>query len=350
MKRLSFCIILILLIIAASGAPQAKVTGECYNCHTMHNSQGGSSMAYDFNETSFTETDTPKDCLLIYSCLGCHSATDDATWQDAITKAPIVFNTSAPTYGANGLAGGNFYYVSGTVDDTGHNVLSNTDGTLTAPPGDENTTGITTVLTCAGTKGCHGDRAISGSLAAIKSAHHANAGEQLTTASTVANSYRFLKGVQGYEDSDWQATTSVGAIPDHNEYKAGTLGGTESGIATPAGASISGLCGECHGNFHGSADTQASSPFLRHPVDLVIPASGEYASMSTTYNLTVPVGRTTVPDAPSAAVAAGTDAVICLSCHRAHASPNSKMMRWDYKSATVSTAISGCNVCHTSKN
>ena len=130
----ALCCLLFAILICIPSLLEAKVTGVCSNCHTMHNSQNGSAVAYDFNETSFTKTDTPKDCLLIYSCLGCHSATTAATWQDAITKAPIVFNTSAPTYGVNGLAGGNFYYVSGTVDDTGHNVLSNTDGTLTAPP------------------------------------------------------------------------------------------------------------------------------------------------------------------------------------------------------------------------
>ncbi|NOZ26181.1 MAG: cytochrome c3 family protein, partial [Nitrospirae bacterium] len=49
-------------------------------------------------------------------------------------------------------------------------------------------------------------------------------------------------------------------------------------------------------------------------------------------------------------VTAGTDRVICLSCHRAHGSPYFKMLRWDYRSTTLATALSGCNACHTSKN
>ena len=81
---------------------EAKVTGSCSNCHTMHNSQNGQPMAYDFDGTSFTKTSTPKDGLLIYNCLGCHSATDGITWQDSVTRAPIVFNTVEPTYGAMG--------------------------------------------------------------------------------------------------------------------------------------------------------------------------------------------------------------------------------------------------------
>jgi hypothetical protein len=43
---------------------------------------------------------------------------------------------------------------------------------------------------------------------------------------------------------------------------------------------------------------------------------------------------------------------MCLSCHRAHASSNFKMMRWDYKGwpACLPGCTNGCNVCHTTKN
>ncbi|MBI4843227.1 MAG: hypothetical protein HY809_02740 [Nitrospirae bacterium] len=94
----------------------------------------------------------------------------------------------------------------------------------------------------------------------------------------------------------------------------------------------------------------SASPWLRHPTDMVLPASGEYNSY-TNYDLLAPVARAD-PDSVADTTRAypGTDIVMCLSCHRAHASPYYKMLRWDYKSTVLSTALSGCNVCHTSKN
>jgi predicted CXXCH cytochrome family protein len=41
---------------------------------------------------------------------------------------------------------------------------------------------------------------------------------------------------------------------------------------------------------------------------------------------------------------------MCLSCHGAHATDYYKILRWDYRSSVLSTAISGCIVCHTSKD
>ncbi|CAD7777657.1 MAG: hypothetical protein KIIPBIDF_00918 [Candidatus Methanoperedenaceae archaeon GB50] len=38
---------------------------------------------------------------------------------------------------------------------------------------------------------------------------------------------------------------------------------------------ISGLCAECHGDFHGSSDDiGSSSPWLRHPTDIQLPGTG----------------------------------------------------------------------------
>lgn len=347
-KTLMSAFLTAIVVFVLMAGSEAKVTGVCVNCHTMHNSQNGSAVAYDFNETSFTKTDTPKDCLLIYSCLGCHSATDSGgTWQHV--GAPVVFNTVGPiTYGANGLAGGNFYYVSGIVDNTGHNVLSNTDDTPPAlgntPPGG---TVMTSQLTCAGEFGCHGDRS-SGktNITGLKGAHHTS--DSTIDGSNVGKSYRFLNGILGKEDTDWEQDN---INTSHNEYK-GAIGFTVT-------TTISYLCGECHGNFHSSAGvgSTGASPWLRHPTDIALKITGEYASY-TTYSMVAPVARPN-PDSvlSTSTVYPGTDIIMCLSCHRAHASPNFKMMRWNYKSTTllsatpvITDALYGCVVCHTSKN
>ncbi len=177
---------------------------------------------------------------------------------------------------------------------------------------------------------------------------------------SVGLSYRFLKGVKGGEDSDWQATTGP---TNHNEYKGATSMGLSS-LTSPANNTMSGLCAECHGYFHGteSSNIGSASPWLRHPIDIILPGASissikEYqfynggTGTNNPYSLDAPVGRVNIPNNPSGFVNPGTvDAVVmCLSCHRAHASPYFKMVRWDYKS-WPGTGANGCNVCHTSKN
>jgi len=339
------CLLFALCTLLFAMQLEAKITGSCANCHTMHNSQGGSVVAKD---DSGNLTDTPHGSLLIYSCMGCHSKTDAATWKDSITNAPIVLNTVEPTYGAKGLAAGNFYYVSETVDNTGHNVLSNTDEVLVdTPPGG---TALTAQLSCAGTWGCHGhngrqsgDTAVDDQISAMKGAHHGDDTPPLAGSLTdVSKNYRFLLGIKGKEDSDWEYDN---INTSHNEYQGSTSSATNT---------ISYLCGECHGKFHtwigGASEVGTASPWLRHPTDTALKSTGEYAGY-TLYNMLAPVARLN-PDSVTdpTAVDPGTDIIMCLSCHRAHASPHFKMMRWDYKSSTLSTALSGCLVCHTSKN
>jgi len=79
----------------------------------------------------------------------------------------------------------------------------------------------------------------------------------------------------------------------------------------------------------------AVSPFIRHPTDVSLPATGEYTAYKGC-KLSAPVARLTVPDGASSSVAPGSDAVMCLSCHVAHASNYPDMLRWDY-----STMIAG---------
>lgn len=61
------------LVTAFSAPAAAKVTGACVNCHTMHNSQGGSPMATD------TYGIPPYGNLLVDACVGCHSSSKSST-------------------------------------------------------------------------------------------------------------------------------------------------------------------------------------------------------------------------------------------------------------------------------
>jgi len=350
LKRLSFSIILIFLVTAVSDMPQAKVTGVCSNCHTMHNSQGGVAMA-DYGGTS---GENP--CLTRGDCIGCHAYNTSGSVNVVDiggSLVPQVWHNAATD-----LAAGNFKYIApADDDDTGHNVAAiDQEGntSMFAPPGDQHTSGITqtggTVLTCAGQYGCHGDRTETSQIAAVKGAHHTN--DSTIDGNSVGTSYRFLKGVLGLENTEtsWRNVDAT----DHNEYKGATSPGTSS-LTSPASNTMSGFCAECHGYYHGSGTDEtggSASPWMRHPTDFSLPSTGEYTAY-TTYSVVAPVARVTISSTPSGTIdPTGTDddILMCLSCHGAHATNNYKLMRWDYKSTTLATALSGCNVCHTSKN
>jgi len=63
------------------------------------------------------------------------------------------------------------------------------------------------------------------------------------------------------------------------------------------------------------------------------------------------MGKDTTPDI---LLIEDGDMVICLSCHRAHASDQPDMLRWDYNLMIVDrtgpAAGTGCFKCHTDKD
>jgi hypothetical protein len=333
-----YIILICLSILLFPAQLRARVaTGACSECHTVHNSQGNDAVAYKLNASynGFDSDLTPNAMLLVSDCVGCHTSTGAST---IVSNVPIVFNTGALS---NPLAGGNFSSVR-TDDVYGHNVsgIKAQDGNLgLTPPGG---TALSSQLTCAGEFGCHGDRSGgNNNFTGLSSAHHTDDSGGITGAS-VGLSYRYLDGILGKEDSNWEQDNTN---TSHNEYNGSTSSSTDT---------ISYLCSQCHGDFHtwegGALEVGTASPWLRHPTDIALKSSGEYAGY-TSYSMTAPVARPDPNAVPSTTqVVPGTDIVMCLSCHRAHASPYYKMLRWDIKSATLATALSGCNVCHTSKN
>ena len=355
------------LVVVFCGSAMAKVTGRCDNCHTMHNSQHGSDL--------YTE---PYDVLLKGDCVGCHSsATATQTYLLGTSTVPVVNYTGGipGTY----LAGGNFYWVAtlgGGDDAKGHNVLgiSIQDVTLTPTKG---APGNQYSGNCQ-TGGCHGSLAdpISGQDDSLKGGcqgchlkprHHANDGTGTKYVDSAEKGwYRFLArhsagpvldaGVKGIEAANWQATTSS---TEHNEYLGVPENKTSSGGTSLTNGSMTAFCCGCHGNFHEQNANAATgpgsqSPWLRHPSDFVIPDVGEYSDISS-YDPLSPVARPagfTWTGGPDGTVAAGTDIVMCLSCHRPHGSAYNDLLRWDYDATVAGTGTSdtGCFYCHTKKN
>ena len=366
MKKTLKTFLTILMVLSLTTFVYAKVSGPCSDCHTMHNSQGGNDVV----------SGGPYKELTKGNCVSCHTGTNDGT-----NNIPYVLDSNAPTYNFDGskntLAGGNFYWVAtsgGATDSKGHNVvgIASADAAIgQTPPGFNSTdyTGNGAVgtswssnqLTCAGAYGCHGDHSASDDYSAISGAHHAD--DTTIDGSTVGKSFRFLKGIKGTEDSDWEYTTSSS---DHNGYYA-TDYQTSGTINT---YSINYLCAECHGNFHKNSEIDSSanagSPWLRHPTDFDMNnvSSKEYGnypnatlfnsvSVAGDYFPDVPVGNTAGAVKSTVLSASGDAIVLCISCHRAHGSPYADLLRWDYSqcqaSSSPQSSACGCFACHTSK-
>jgi predicted CXXCH cytochrome family protein len=380
-KTIRALILLVILFMIYPVQSHAAVTGACSNCHTMHNSQNGTDMGYGASGQPWDDVG-PNEYLTRGGCMGCHGmGTSNRIENIGVSEIPQVYHTDP----AGDLAGGNFAYIlgakgSGASDAKGHNIvdLGNTDNTLDSAPGYfplEHDTPVNTVnLTCAGNIGCHGNRGRPGvqgmgaNVQVMGGAHHQNEGGQLDTADEIYNSYRFLRGVKGYENNGTYKWQNYNAT-NHNEYFGASTPAdmgcsalschTANGVQPPNNT-LSGFCATCHGSFHvlDDADIEiedegiggdTDSPFTRHPTDILLSGIGEYAAY-TSYSVEAPVARSSVPSGMSSTVGA-SDVVMCLSCHMAHASNYPDMLRWDYDTMISGSGGSGgCFTCHTEKN
>ena len=340
----------------------AKVTGPCGDCHTMHNSQGGMAVALNMENGSLDLSVAPNNALLNTNCIGCHQGNNGGS--DLST--PYVLQTSVPTYSDTGteadsttLAGGNFYWVSSGNEAMGHNVNGITAGDTrlgNLPPGG---TVLGSQLQCAGAVGCHGNPAVSGEIQSMLKSHHGNDMTSWKDGTTLAKSYRFLYSVKGWEDLQYEYRPTSNR---HNKYY-----GIDRTLETQdAAGSISSLCARCHGQYHQGAGKIASLPFgtsgvwLRHPTDFDMgraSSSNEYttynngAGANNPYSVISPVATASTAEIMNSTVyAAADDAIVmCLSCHRAHGTPYKAILRWDYK-AWPAGGYNGCAVCHTAKD
>ena len=297
-------------------------------------------------------------CLTRGGCIGCHAY--NAGGSNNVVNiegslVPQVWHTGTD------LAAGNFKYIKDDDDNKGHNIAAigqEDNVSMFPPPGCEINPGITASnFSCAGTYGCHGDRTEINETISMKGAHHAD--DSTIDGQTTGTSYRFLKGVLGLEnngDNPWQNASSA----DHNEYKGLTAPANDASATSPgSGGTISGFCAECHEYYHGNDVNETGGsflPWIRHPTDIVLPStsSKEYqyynggagGTAAADYSILAPLARPNLATITSTSkINPGTDIIMCLSCHGAHATNNYKLMRWDNKAN-----MSGCVVCHTSKN
>jgi cytochrome c553 len=396
-KNLLITIVSLGIILFSVGIAMAAVSGLCVDCHTMHWSQDGTTPTSAYHGGTTIGLAGPYGALLVNDCIGCHTQTGTDTLGGSSDEIPIVYNIAEPTYGNDGtdgdtLAGGNFHWVAVVGDPAkGHNVPTITAADTIAPPGYDSGrpdkdgeipgNGIWaagTQVTCAGLYGCHGQHrdTDTNDWSSIRGGHHENDDclksgtyDTALAGTTVGKSYRFLYGIVGLEDSDWEFQPALGA---HNQYKG--IHRIDDAIASTDTSTISYLCSECHGQFHNDTGAGAigdASPWLRHPTDFDMGAAsgseyvyynGDDGTGTASYSVVAPVGletfvdTQTVVDSVHVASSAQDAIVLCISCHRAHGTPWDDLLRWNYVEAgSVMSAGSGagnvgCFICHTTKD
>ncbi len=346
----------------------SKVSGHCSDCHTMHCSQSGQPLSIEYPGGAIATNPFP--ALTKGDCIFCHSD------KSGISNVPIVVSSSEPTYifgtTDNVTAGGDFWWVAtwgNNSDSKGHDVKGIALESYKEPPGWDSSYDSrrsdadwgSNQLTCSGKYGCHGNPSEVNPVKAILGAHH---GHNSTSCdgSTLAKSYRFLLGIKGTEDPDWEKDWSAS---DHNGYYAVDLYNQSVNRPGSNSGSINYLCGECHGKFHWeTANNTYASPWLRHPTDIDMNnvSNKEYGNYPGLFNGTVGGVKNYFPEVPVgnkdgavlSQVLTGSGAddaiVLCVSCHRAHATPYDSILRWDYKRwPGISDNQNGCLACHTTK-
>ena len=358
LSKLLFLCSMLLALCCFYSEVDARVKGKCKDCHTMHYSKEGLEVTYSYQQGPFPS-------MTIGGCLGCHGQNPSGT-ENIISKGKMRVPQVIHHMEEGDLAGGNYYYVADLFSkdySKGHNVKGISlieKPPMNTPPGfieSVNIPGGTgpsswpsfKQLTCSGTYGCHGNRTIEDEFVAIHGAHHED--DSIIDGSTVGKSYRFLYGIVGKEHEKWEYLATEN---NHNGYK-----GDQSHDSMNT---ISYLCGECHGKFHPNPNLGGSkevghaynSLWRRHPSDISFSGvhggyiGSEYQGY-VNYNLQSPVayqnpsGTENIVDSDSI--------IMCLSCHRAHASQYSDILRWDYSEAQAGNQDTkkGCLVCHTKK-
>jgi predicted CXXCH cytochrome family protein len=328
---------------------------ECMGCHEMHNAASPTNLLQGPDNSS--------------TCLNCHNAADTAPNGEHISTDESILAPGRPP--SEMTPGGDFgwlkksylFTVLGSVitdagQTHGHNIVAVnfnyvTDPDNTVAPGGSNFP--SPQLACTSCHDMHGKGRW------LTTGSYAKTGEPIYTSgsygaipSTVPSNlatgvYRMLRAGDTVDGATFPATPPVAVAPstyNRSEFF------TQTRVAYSYG--MSPFCGTCHPDMHSSAG------IYRHPQDQVMSGTvpGNYnsyvksgimtGSPTTSYLSLVPFeeGLTYSPaniatlkshaqtndsnlNGPGSGTVPATTQVMCLSCHRAHATGFAKMMRWN---------------------
>jgi hypothetical protein len=383
MKALKLSLVIMaaaLLTIGLSSTAYAFHNGgvaHCNGCHSMHNSAGGAPMTKAGGVAAGT-VGTGNAYLLIGAtqsdtCLECHASSSATPSSFHVATIPLV----TPLVQLS--PGGDFSWLqyplaqaASVKDPRGHNIIApaygfNAESTAagTTAPGGGTTGYDRTKLHCTSCHDPHGKYRIT---------DPTNAYTQVTSGAPIIRSsstptdiaafvsgnalgtYRLLAG-QNYAPVSYPSVPFANKAPvavAPNTYNRSEAT-TDTRVAY--GMGMSEWCANCHGAFHGTASGSPGSE-LTHPsgagallTSAVVNNYNHYVSTGNFTGTSTRVGfpyNSLVPfeegvqnltnlslDAVSTGVGATTTIastshnVMCLTCHRAHASGFSHMTRWD---------------------
>jgi hypothetical protein len=331
---------------------------------------------------------------------------------DSGWEAPIVMTLDGVDPVGIAMPAGDFYY-SNLDPKKGHNpayeagqteasVFMASDPTLgITPPGG---TALTGEWTC---HACHGMHSrFSGSYTAwrqvqrkingvVVSGDVSGQGVETTTGGKTQNAA--YEPILSNSRGDIQGSTYVNERKDGNPLEAADLYADESDTNKNVyRGGFSSFCSACHGDFHGGANeseasdngnTRVAGAWVRHPTNILMDDTADnrkYGVKTYTHAITNaqgnnpnPVGydyryplvqpdqdftvSSTVATMGTTGTVLANDRIMCLTCHKAHASKFNNMTRWDVNAHSFISAgdldidgvasigdnpAYGCGKCH----
>lgn len=360
MRRVGLGILVGAVIVLLAGSTgQAFHSGgvaECGGCHSMHSPRAGGTFLLVGTDTSST-------------CLTCHMHAGD-TAPNGYHIATADADMPAGVAPLQRTPGGDFGWLRKTYSLTvrgtttveegathGHNVVA-VDTSFTADPHNTAAPGGTFIsanLRCSSCHDPHGQlrRRSDGTFA--HGAALGAAGDPIIASGSYNNSptpaagqaigtYRLLRGLNDTNQGVTFQGIAIAVAPSTYNRTEAT---TQTRVAYGSGGVVNtwgNWCSTCHPNMH-------SSGHYVHPVDQNLGTtvaniynayikSGDLTGTATTsYTSLVPFAENTDDLATLRAHAqnndsylngpTGTDKVVCLSCHRAHASGFPEALRWN---------------------
>ncbi|MBI5058132.1 MAG: cytochrome C [Nitrospirae bacterium] len=352
MKGLKIVFVVLAAALIALGAATAYAfhsggVAECMGCHNIHDAKSTSALLAGTDISS--------------TCVNCHGASGASSYHIVTPDADM----PAGTPPGNRTPGGDFGWLKKTYtyspragsnvvdagDRHGHNIVAidftyNADATnLTAPGGDMDAT----QLSCNSCHDNHGKlRRLSDGTLATTGAPIIGSGSYDTSvvplAGQAVGAYRLLRGPGSTAGSGGKTFTAV-----FNAVVPSTYNRSEAVTPTRVayGAGISDWCATCHPDMHSGTSSLMTHP-VNQPIGVDVAAnynayvgSGNMTGNSnTSFDSIVPFQMDNTTDfatlkakaVNNGSVATGpasSDRVMCLSCHRAHATGWEYMTRWN---------------------
>lgn len=317
---------------------------HCDACHSMHGGAGNnvadgtgefvaSDGQYLLNNASASET-----------CLNCHSAANGDSYHTLSTNGngksqggDFFWVTAAAAYDFSEWHNGPVATVD--TDNLGHNVIApsfglNADATNTTAPGGGPTASGFSCISCHDPHGQVNGGTGNGTAAISASGSY---GDADPVDGSILGNFRLL-GADGYTPDSY-AHSIAAPIPVAASQNGGY--GQSYGVSTDYGTGMSTWCLSCHPNFASGNDMHPVNATFDSATYNAYVATGDFtgdpsaATPTGGYDPLVPFARnesdrSALTPADPAAAAAG-DTVMCLSCHRAHASAFDNILRWDNK-------------------